>query len=284
MNKYVFLVGKKLNNYTLKDFLLESDISQEIIKSIKIGGIKVNGKLNQNINDKVHIRDKVEITLPIGEVNKYAKPIKGDLRILYEDEYFLAVVKEKGIITHSSKYDKTLSLEELVLGYFAPTPFVFRPINRLDKDTLGIVIIAKDMLSASKLNDLIKDGKIEKRYKAVAVGSPKKRKFIIEKPIKRQSENSVKRGCCEDGKYAKTIVKVEKLLPDNKFLADIKLITGRTHQIRVHLSSIGYPLYADSLYGEKVEGETFSLTAYLLKFKHPFTKKQIVLKMENSAI
>lgn len=279
MDKYVFLVNKKLNNYTVKDFLLESGVSQEIIKSIKIGGIKVNGELNQNINDKVHIGDRVEIILPIGEVNEFIKPIKGNLKVVYEDEYFLAVIKEMGIITHSSKYDKTPSLEELVLGYFAPNPFVFRPINRLDKDTLGIVIIAKDMLSASKFNDLIKNGKIEKRYKAVAVGKPKKRKIIIEKPIKRQSENSVKRVCSEDGKYAKTIVKVEKLLPDNKFLADIKLITGRTHQIRVHLSSIGYPLYGDALYGEKIEGETFSLTAYLLKFIHPFTKKRIKIEI-----
>ena len=112
------------------------------------------------------------------------------------------------------------------------------------------------------------------------VWHPNKRKFIIEKPIKRLSEDSVKRVCSEDGKYAKTIVKVVKKLPNNKFLADIELITGRTHQIRVHLSSIGYPLYGDALYGEKIEGESYQLTAYLLKFKHPFTKRRIIIAIQ----
>lgn len=279
MDKYLFLVSKKLNNFSVKDFLLASDVSQEIIKSIKVGGIKINGILNQNINDKVYIGDKVEITLPIGEVNEFIKPIKGDLNIVYEDEYFIAVVKERGILTHSSKHDKTLSLEELTLGYFALKPFTFRPINRLDKDTSGIIIVAKDMLSASKLNSLISEGKIKKYYKAVAVGNPNKRKFIIEKPIKRLSEDSVKRVCSEDGKYAKTIVKVVKKLPNDKFLADIELITGRTHQIRVHLSSIGYPLYADSLYGEKVNGESYDLVAYKLSFVHPFTNKKLKIEI-----
>ena len=279
MNNYSYKVNKKFNNITVKDFLILKGLSQEIIKSVKIGGIFINGKLNQNINDKVYKKDKVEIVLPVGEVNKYIIPVKGNLKVLYEDEYFIAVIKERGIITHSSKHDKTLSLEELVLGYFAPNTFVFRPINRLDKDTSGIVIIAKDMYSASKLNDLIKNGKIKKYYQAVAVGKPKKRKFIIEKPIKKLSENGVKRVCNEDGKYAKTIVKVKKFLLNNKFVADIKLITGRTHQIRVHLSSIGYPLYADSLYGEKVKGETYELVAYKLAFNHPFTNKKLKIEI-----
>ncbi len=280
MDNYNYKVDKKLNNYTIKDFLITKGLSQEIIKVVKIGGIKVNGVLNKNINDNVYKNDTVEIILPIGEINEFVKPKKSNLKVLYEDEYFIAVYKEKGIITHSSKHDKTLSLEEQVLGYFAPNTFVFRPINRLDKDTSGIIIVAKDMLSASKLNDLIKNGEIKKYYWAVAVGKPKKRKFVIEKPIKRLNESGVKRVCSEDGRYAKTIVKVEKILKDNKFLANIKLITGRTHQIRVHLSNVGYPLYADALYGKKVQGETFSLTAYRLVFRHPFTNKRIKLEIK----
>ena len=280
VEKYSFKVDKKLNNLSVEDFLKGVGLSQEIIKCVKIGGIKVNGNLNTNINDKVYCKDIVEITFLKEEVNEFITPVKGDLKVLYEDEFFIALYKERGILTHSSKHDKTLSLEELTLGYFAPKPFTFRPINRLDKDTSGIIIVAKDMLSASKLNSLISEGKIKKYYKAVAVGNPNKRKFIIEKPIKRLSEDSVKRVCAEDGKYAKTIVKVVKKLPNNKFLADIELITGRTHQIRVHLSSIGYPLYADSLYGEKVNGESYELCAYKLSFVHPFTKRRITIAIQ----
>ena len=204
-------------------------------------------------------------------INNY--PIK----VVYEDEYMLAVKKEKGVLTHSSKGNGALSLEEIVCGYFLPTPFTFRPINRLDRDTSGIVLIAKDMLTASFLSEQMKKGDIKKTYSALVLGKAKEKHFVIEKPIKRISENSMKRVVADDGQYAKTECFVVGETNDGFTQIDAKLHTGRTHQIRVHLSSIGLPLYADALYGEKVDGKTYTLHAKSLEFIHPFTKEQIKL-------
>lgn len=281
MKEFSFRVSKKYNGFTALSFLKENAVSLEIIKKIKNGGVYINEKLLLNINDVVNYKDIVKMRLVEDEVNKFVTPIKSHLKVLYEDKYYIAVIKESGILTHSSKYNETPSLEQIVCGYFLPNSFTFRPINRLDKDTSGIVLIAKDEFSASLLAKQLKNGKVKKTYRAIVKGVPIKKHFIIEKPIKRQSENSIKRVCDKDGQHAKTECKLIKKLENGLSKLEIKLHTGRTHQIRVHLSNIGYPLYADSLYGEKIDGETFSLTHYKLEFKHPFTKKKIKLVLKD---
>ncbi len=278
MKKYIFTVDEQCNNFKVKDYLKIVGISQEIIIKIKFGCVFVNDKKLLNINDTLRSRDKVKIVMPKDEVNPYIKPIKSKLQIVYEDDYFLGVVKPKGMLTHSLKYNQSVALDQIVCGYFLPEKFTFRAINRLDKDTSGIILVAKDMISASFLGNMLKNGEIKKRYQAVVCGVPEEEHFIIEKPIKRESESIIKRVCCESGKYAKTECFFIKKLSDNLSLLDIVLHTGRTHQIRVHLSSVNLPLYADSLYGKKVEGETYELCAKSLEFIHPFTKEKILLK------
>jgi len=277
MREFVFKVDKKFNNYKCIDFLRSIGISNEIITKVKFGGVFVDGKKLSNINDRVNLGEKVKVALPQDTPNPYITPKKEKLEIIFEDDYMLAVKKEKGILTHSSKGNSTLSLEEIVCGYFLPNPFTFRPINRLDRDTSGIVLIAKDMLTASFLSEQMKRGEIKKTYSALVVGKPKENHFFIEKPIKRISENSMKRVCDKDGQYAKTECFVVGETKDGFTQIDAKLHTGRTHQIRVHLSSIGLPLYADALYSEKVEGKTYTLHAKSLEFIHPFTKEKIKL-------
>ena len=92
----------------------------------------------------------------------------------------------------------------------------------------------------------------------------------------------MKRECAEDGKYAKSLCKVLKRLENGNSIIEVKPITGRTHQIRVHLSSIGLPLYADSLYGERIAGETYYLCAKKLQFSHPITKEEMVIELKES--
>ena len=110
------------------------------------------------------------------------KKIKEDIKVLYEDDYLLAVKKESGVLTHSSKHNNIKSLEQIVLGYLGN--ICFRPINRLDRDTSGIVLVAKDMFTASLMSKEMKEGLIKKTYSAVVVGKPKQNHFIIEKPIR----------------------------------------------------------------------------------------------------
>ena len=136
------------------------------------------------------------------------------------------------------------------------------------------------MITASFLGEQMKRGEIKKTYTAIVVGKPNEKHFFIEKPIKRQNENSMKRVCADDGQFAKTECQVVCELDDGLTVLDLKLHTGRTHQIRVHLSSIGLPLYADALYGQKVDGKTYTLHAKSLEFIHPFTKEKIFLFRE----
>ena len=275
MKEFLFKVNEKFNGYKVVDFLKSQSVSKEIILKVKFGGIKLNQEVVSNINQKVKTGDSITITLPPDQINQFITPIKENLDILYEDEYLLAVKKEKGVLTHSSKHNNVKSLEQIVLGYL-DEKVCFRPINRLDRDTSGIVLIAKDMFSASLMAKQMKEGLFKKTYSAVVVGKPDKKHFFIEKPIKRQSENSMKRVCDDSGDYAKTECTFvgEK---DGLSTLDITLHTGRTHQIRVHLKSVGLPLYADCLYGEKVDGKTYSLCAKTLEFIHPFTKEKIKL-------
>lgn len=277
MREFSFKANEKFNDYKVIDFLKAQGVSKEIILKVKFGGIKVNQKTISNANQKVKVGDVVNIILPPDKVNEFIIPIKEDLTIIYEDEYLLAVIKDKGVLTHSSKHNKLKSLEQLVLGYLKE-PVCFRPVNRLDRDTSGIVLIAKDAFTASLLSEQIKRGEVKKTYSAVVVGVPKREHFFIEKPIKRLNGNSMKRVCADGGQYALTEC---KLLSTEKGLSTLEIIlhTGRTHQIRVHLASENLPLYADALYGEKVEGQTFSLVAKRLEFIHPFTKEKLVLEI-----
>ncbi len=283
MKEFVFIVDKELNNIKAKDFLLYKKLSNEIIAKIKFGGVFVNGKVLTNINERVKAFDEIQIKLPKDEVNPFIEKVNGNLQVLYEDEYFLAVFKESGVLTHSSKSNQATSLEQLVLGYIN-APFTFRAINRLDKDTSGIVLIALDMVSACFLNQQMKERLIKKSYYAVVKGEVKENHFFIEKPIKRQDENSMKRVCDDSGQYAKTECKIIKKLADGNTLLEVTLHTGRTHQIRVHLASIGYPLYADQLYGEKVDGKKYFLCAKKIEFTHPFSNEKIEISVEDKII
>ncbi len=276
MKKYSFTVKTEQNGYKIKDFLKEMRLSTEIILKVKMGNVYLNGSVVKNINDTLVVGDEVAFILPKDQTNPYVTPIKTNLEILFQDEYFLAVNKPKGVLTHSLKYNKTASLEQMVLGYFLPTDFTFRPINRLDKDTSGIVLIAKDEFSASLINQELKSGRIKKTYLAVTKNKPLSEHFIVEKPILKLP-NTVKRICDEKGKYAKTEFTFIKKICDDKYLLEVLLHTGRTHQIRVHLQSENLALYGDDLYGEK-EKTGYILHAKKLEFTHPFTNKKIIIE------
>lgn len=273
MSEFVFSVDKNLNGYTAHDFLEKNGVSKEIIKKVKFGGVFLNGETLSNLKTKVYEFDQVKILLT-EQPNPFITPIKADLTVLYEDEYILAVDKPSGINIHASKSGAP-SFDRIVLGYLLGKVKVFRAITRLDRDTSGVVLIAKNEFTASLLSNAIKQGDFKKTYLAVVKGKVNKNSFTIEKPIKRKSENSMERVTADDGKYAKTIFTFTKSLSGGLSLIKAEPITGRTHQIRVHLKSANLPLYADALYGERVEGKTFALNAKELEFTHPHTKKRI---------
>lgn len=277
MEKITERVGRDFDGRLIKDFLRQRlSLSATLVKKVKFGGVFVNG-------ENVHMRrilsegDLVEVILP-KEDSEFVAPVDMPLEVIYEDEYILAVDKPINMPTHPSKYNSLVTLANLVRAYIGEE-FVFRAITRLDRDTSGIVLIAKDQISAGLLSEQMKQGRIKKTYTAILSSAPSEPEGIIDAPIERESPDSIKRIVREDGKRAITEYRVKEMLFDGRAVCEVTPITGRTHQIRVHMAHIGCPLENDFLYGERGDS-TYSLRCTSLSFIHPKTKENITINIE----
>jgi len=270
------VVSAEYDGALIKDFLRrEIKLSASLLKKVKLGGVSINGGV-VTMRGIVHTGDEVTVALP-NEASEHVEPIFAPLNVLYEDEHILVVKKPPNMPVHPSRGNSLTTLASVVLAYLGE-PFVFRAINRLDRDTEGIVLIAKNQYAAGILSEAMKAGKFEKYYTAILSRAPSEPHGIIDAPIEREYEGSIKRIVREDGKRAVTEYRVREVLPDGKAVCDVKLHTGRTHQIRVHFAHVGAPLYADFLYGNRVLGESYSLCCSRLVFPHPITNEIIDIK------
>ena len=208
--------------------------------------------------------------------------IPGDipLDIIYEDDDIIALNKPAGMPTHPSHGHYYDTLANGLAFYFAKKsiPFVFRAVNRLDRDTSGIVLVAKNRASAYRISSEMSRGGIKKTYIAAAVGAVYQSGTVIAN-IKRRYESIIERTVCpeNEGQYAET--RYAPLYTDGKVtLLEVRPVTGRTHQIRVHMAYIGHPLCGDTLYGEESEliGRQ-ALHCSRLEFTHPTTGERIIL-------
>ena len=252
----------------------KTDYSRETItKMLAEEYILVNGK-SIKASYKVKVGDV--ILIKGGFVKEMSlEATKMDIDIVYEDEYLMVINKDSGVVVHPGAgnsndtlvngllyYNKTLSKGE-----------EFRPgiVHRLDKDTSGLMIVAKDDKAHELLADDFKNKRIHREYIALLDGVFPQKKAIIDAPIGRSKQYFDKMEVCKDGKKAITNLEVIKKYKDYT-LVKLVLETGRTHQIRVHLAYIGYPVHNDPVYSNKVctDFGQFLHSAYL-KFKHPIT-------------
>ena len=252
----------------------KTDYSRETItKMLAEEYILVNGK-SIKASYKVKVGDV--ILIKDGFVKEMSlKATKMDIDIVYEDEYLMVINKDSGVVVHPGAgnsndtlvngllyYNKTLSKGE-----------EFRPgiVHRLDKDTSGLMIVAKDDKAHELLADDFKNKRIHREYIALLDGVFPQKKAIIDAPIGRSKQYFDKMEVCKDGKKAITNLEVIKKYKDYT-LVKLVLETGRTHQIRVHLAYIGYPVHNDPVYSNKIctDFGQFLHSAYL-KFKHPIT-------------
>lgn len=252
----------------------KTDYSRETItKMLAEEYILVNGK---SIKASYRVKVGDVILIKDGFVKEMSlKATKMDIDIVYEDEYLMVINKDSGVVVHPGAgnsndtlvngllyYNKTLSKGE-----------EFRPgiVHRLDKDTSGLMIIAKDDKAHELLADDFKNKRIHREYIALLDGVFPQKKAIIDAPIGRSKQYFDKMEVCKDGKKAITNLEVIKKYKDYT-LVKLVLETGRTHQIRVHLAYIGYPVHNDPVYSNKVctDFGQFLHSAYL-KFKHPIT-------------
>ncbi len=227
-----------------------------------------------------------EVTLYVPEPEPIqVEPENIPLEIVYEDEDILLLIKPCGLVVHPSPGYTSGTLVNALLYHIKTLSSIGgyeRPgiVHRLDKTTAGLMVVAKRDLAHRKLAEGFKERKVLKFYKALVNGIPKQDYGIIEASIQRHKKERTKFTVSEDGRYAKTEFWLDKTFPRlNVSLLNIRIHTGRTHQIRVHLSSIGHPILGDKTYGFKPSslpkdlvsliGECNMLISYRLGFKHP---------------
>ncbi len=273
------------NYSTIYFFLKDNDFSENFTTNLRkqMGYIKVNGN-DVTINHSLSIGDDLAINSNPNNKTTIMQCIL-PLNIVYEDEYYLLINKPAGLASMPSKSHYSFNLAGGICLYMKDKDpnFTLRIINRLDKDTSGIVIVAKDSISQKEIKD------INKTYYAICEGVID-RDLVIDKKIKTTSKdkiNNQKREIANDGKDAKTFVrpiKICEIKEDNQIkkftLIKVNLIHGRTHQIRVHLSSIGHALLGDELYGNKTQ--TINHTALICKdvsFYHPFKQETLTFSV-----
>lgn len=264
------------NEQVLREFLLENNISRKTLTRIKFdndGSIKVNSK-EENVRYILKKDDIVEITLPSENYSDFVRFIDKPIEIVYEDDYFLIVNKEINLPSIPSRNVEDESLLERVNYYFREKNINSIPhiVTRLDKNTSGLVLIAKHR----HIHALFSNMEIDKYYTALINGKIDQY-GIIEAPIRRVSSSIIEREVGEDGEYAKTEYWLEKHnLKNNVSVVKLKLYTGKTHQIRVHMKYLGYPLLGDELYGGDVSLiSRQALHCSNLAFIHPIIGEKI---------
>ncbi len=241
--------------------------------------IKSNYKLKKDDFIEVEVPEPVELNVSAEEMN---------LDIVYEDEDLLVVNKEKGIVVHPAPGNYTGTLVNGILHHCSDLSGingVIRPgiVHRIDKDTSGILVIAKNDEAHNDLAAQFKEHSIKREYYALVEGKFSKLKGTVDKPISRDKKERIKMAINSDGKRAVTHYEVLEQYDKGVSLVKCTLETGRTHQIRVHMASIGHPLVGDLVYGYKrqkfnIEGQV--LHAKTLGFIHPRTKEYMEFTSE----
>lgn len=247
-----FTVPPEFEGYKLGNLLHHQlGISSSQIKSAKWDGrIRVNGE-NVYVSYCVHTGDLIQFEdAPV--IPKYAvAPMTLHLNIPYEDDDLLVIDKPAGIATSSSLKYPDDALENAVFSYLGcPQDFLFRPVNRLDKGTSGLMVAAKNPITQHALQSILHTSDFLRSYLAVTDGIPAALSGIIDLPIAKAEGPTIRREVRSDGKPS--VTKYEVLSTHgNRALVRLILETGRTHQIRVHLSAIGCPVFGDFLYGSE---------------------------------
>ena len=279
------VIGDQHKDRQLKSIIKEEfGFSSRMMSKIKyqhllrLNGESVPGWVVANVGDTV------TVSLPDEQSNFPPQPIP--LEIVYEDADMLILNKQPGVTVHPTRGKPDGTIANGLMHYMEMTEqkFKIRFVNRLDMDTSGLLIIAKNAYCQHELSKAMKYNQVTKKYIAFTDGIIENDQFTIDLPIGRPSPDSIKRGVLAPeagGAPSITHVKVlERYVEKNTTKIQVHLETGRTHQIRVHMSAIGHPLLGDWLYDGPTESFDLrqALHSYYLSFKHPITKEILTIE------
>lgn len=285
----IIYIDENDENKRLDCFLSEinSKFSRSKIQSfIKSGNVKINETVKKP-SYSLKENDKIEFDLPEQE-NITISPQNIPLDIVYEDENMLVVNKPSSMLTHPTTIEHENTLVNALLYKYGENlsdingEFRRGILHRLDRNTSGLLMIAKNNKTHEFLADKIKNHQITKKYRAIVKGVIAIDEFEINEPIGRNPNQPHKMMVRQDGKPSKTIVKVIERFKEHTYI-ELTLITGRTHQIRVHMSYIKHPIYNDTLYGAgqgKVKTSEQVLQSYFISFTKPFGNEIISLEIK----
>jgi len=282
--EHVYLTYEIDKDSTVKDVLINKlKISSRLLRKLKQNSrIFCNGK-EVWVNDKVDNGDTISVDITFEEVNDKILPQKGNLDILYEDNSLLIINKPAGIVVHPTCIHLDSTLANFVKHYLMEKgeKVTTRFVNRLDRETSGVIVFAKNEYSQEVLTRQMQAGEFKKEYIAVTYGFIEKDFGTIDLPIKREEGSIMTRTIGEDGERAVTHYKVIKRA-NGKTIVKLNLETGRTHQIRVHLKAIGHPIVGDGLYSDIKTDEIGrqALHARMISFFHPITNVAIEIFSE----
>ena len=266
---------------TVRDILRRSmGVSYTAMKSAKWNGrLRLNG---ENVFTDARVKAGDTVSIEWAEEAPAYRPRRFELplEVAWEDANLMAVVKPAGVASQSSRNHPDDSLENAVYTYFGcPENYVYRPVNRLDKGTGGLMMIALTPHAQHLMQKQLHTESFRRRYLALTDGVPESDAGIIDLPIGKAPGATVKRAVCPEGKSARTKYRVIRKDAEGALIL-LELETGRTHQIRVHLSHLGCPVRGDFLYGTERPDEfpgRFALHSAVLDTVHPLTGERIRL-------